>query len=426
MTDAILGQDFMARHKNVKIHFGGEIPTLHLGPLQAIKTSTPVKLFEHLRENTQPVATKPRRYSQADTEFISSEVKRLLNDDLIEPNSSPWRAQPLVVTQVNHKKRMVIDYSQTVNKFTLLDAYPLPHMQDIVRRIAQYKVYSMLDLTSAYHTKIKNAKLLRWRIELSQFEYDIVYRAGKFNTAADTMSKIYCANLNFSSLYEIHAGLCHPGITRTYYFIKMKNLPYSIEEVRKIVNGCRVCAEIKPRFHKLIESHLIKATQPMERLSIDFKGPLPSSYKNKYLLAVVDKYSRFPFAFACSNIESQTVINCLQQIFYLFGAPGYVHSDQGKSFVSNEIVSFFAQFTHSHQQNIVYNQWWILGEANEAVASGSPLFGWPPLENSIYSFGFAQWTIWSEDLFFFFLENTLILGEKYPSPDQTSFFSQTT
>ena len=148
LTDAILGQDF--RHKNVKILFGGEIPTLHL-VLQAIKTSTPVKLFEHLKENTQPVATKPIRYLQADTEFISSEVKRLLNDDLIEPSSSPWRAQPLVVTQVNHKKRMVIDYSQTVNKFTLLDAYPLPHMQDIVRRIAQYEVYSTLNLTSAYN-----------------------------------------------------------------------------------------------------------------------------------------------------------------------------------------------------------------------------------------------------------------------------------
>ena len=84
-------------------------------------------------------------------EFISFEVKRLLNDDLIEPISSPWRAQPLVVTQVNQKKRMVIDYSQNINKFTLLDAYPLSHMQDIVRKLAQYKVYSMLDLTSAYH-----------------------------------------------------------------------------------------------------------------------------------------------------------------------------------------------------------------------------------------------------------------------------------
>ena len=166
------------------------------------------------------------------------------------------------------------------------------------------------------HTKIKNAKILRWRIE-SQFEYDIVYRAGKLNTAADTMPRIYCANLNFWSLYEIHAGLCHPGITRTYHFIKIKNLPYSIDEVRKIVNGYRICAEIKPRFHKPIESHLIKATQAMKRLSIDFKGSLPSSSKNKYLLTVLDEYSRFPFAFACSNIKShksQTVINCLQQI----------------------------------------------------------------------------------------------------------------
>ena len=205
------------------------------------------------------------------------------------------------------------------------------------------------------HTKIKNVKLLHGRIELSQFEYDIVYRAGKFNTVADTMCRIYCANLNFLSLYEIHAGLCHPRITRTYHFIKMKNLPYSIDEVRKIVNGCRVRAEIKPRFHcKSIESHLIKATQPIERLSIDFKSPLPSSSKNKYLLTVVDEYSRFPFAFACSNIESQTVINCLQQIFYMFGAPGYVNSDRGKSFVSNKIVSFLHSIRIPTSKTSVY------------------------------------------------------------------------
>ena len=29
--------------------------------------------------------------------------------------------------------------------------------------------------------KIKNAKILRWRIELSQYQYEIVYRAGKLN-----------------------------------------------------------------------------------------------------------------------------------------------------------------------------------------------------------------------------------------------------
>ena len=90
-------------------------------------------------------------YSYADSEFISSEVKRLLREGLFKFSNSPWRAQPLVVAQENHKKRMVIDYSQTVNKCTHLDSCSLLRMQDVVQKIAKYNVYSTLDLTSAYH-----------------------------------------------------------------------------------------------------------------------------------------------------------------------------------------------------------------------------------------------------------------------------------
>ena len=46
---------------------------------------------------------------------------------------------------------MVIDYSQTVNKYTLLGAYPLPRIQDVGQNVARYQIYSTLDLTSAYH-----------------------------------------------------------------------------------------------------------------------------------------------------------------------------------------------------------------------------------------------------------------------------------
>ena len=123
---------------------------------------------------------------------------------------------------------------------------------------------------SKNHGKIKNAKILRWRIELSQYQYEIVYRAGKLNAAADTLSRTYSASLFCSSLYDIHAGLCHLGITRTYHFVRSKNLPFSLDDVRKVVNKCKICAEIKPKFCKPPEMHLVKATQPMERLSIDF------------------------------------------------------------------------------------------------------------------------------------------------------------
>ena len=114
LTYAILGQDFMELHQSVNIHFGGFKPALHLGALQPIKTSTPVKLFEHLKDNCIPIATRERRCSTHDKKFIPTEVKRLLAEGLIEPSQSQWRAQPFIITPENHRKRMLIDYSQTI------------------------------------------------------------------------------------------------------------------------------------------------------------------------------------------------------------------------------------------------------------------------------------------------------------------------
>ena len=46
---------------------------------------------------------------------------------------------------------MVVDYSQTINRFTMLDAYPLPKIEEMVNKVAQYKMFSTLDMRSAYH-----------------------------------------------------------------------------------------------------------------------------------------------------------------------------------------------------------------------------------------------------------------------------------
>ena len=46
---------------------------------------------------------------------------------------------------------MCVDYSQTINKFTYLDAYPLPRLEDQINELSKYHFFSTLDLTSAYH-----------------------------------------------------------------------------------------------------------------------------------------------------------------------------------------------------------------------------------------------------------------------------------
>jgi len=44
-----------------------------------------------------------------------------------------------------------LSFSQIVNRFTLLDAYPLPRTEDIVNKLSKDKYYTSLNLRSAYH-----------------------------------------------------------------------------------------------------------------------------------------------------------------------------------------------------------------------------------------------------------------------------------
>ena len=48
------------------------------------------------------------------------------------------------------KRRMMID-SRTTNRYTSLDAYCLPQVEDIVSKLSKYKVFTTIDLKSAYH-----------------------------------------------------------------------------------------------------------------------------------------------------------------------------------------------------------------------------------------------------------------------------------
>ena len=149
-ADILLGHDFLNLHQKLEIPFDGQKPPVSLCSLTAANVPLPA-LFGNLSPSCKPVSTKSRRHSHSDEYFIRHEVQKLLQDGIIEPSSSPWRAQVLVTTNENHKKRMVVDYSQTINRFTYLDAYPLPRIDSLIEQVACYGVFSALDLRSAYH-----------------------------------------------------------------------------------------------------------------------------------------------------------------------------------------------------------------------------------------------------------------------------------
>ena len=160
-ADVILGLDFMKLHEGVHFNLHGHISVLQVN-LGRVKHSDemclvtaanvdPPQIFRTVKEDRKPVATKSRRYSREDTKFINEEVNKLLNEGIMEPSKSSWRAQVLITKDERHKRRMVIDYSQTVNRFPNLDAYPLPRIGDQINEIAKNKIYSTFDFKSAYY-----------------------------------------------------------------------------------------------------------------------------------------------------------------------------------------------------------------------------------------------------------------------------------
>ena len=138
-ADLILGLVFQTQHQSVTLNYGGKEAPLNLVCRLSSLNVKPSELFVNLTADCHPIASKSRRYSFADRQFIEKETKRLLKEGIIEKSNSPWRAQVVVKdTHVQGKKRLAIDYTQTINRFTLLDAYPLPRIDETVNKISNF------------------------------------------------------------------------------------------------------------------------------------------------------------------------------------------------------------------------------------------------------------------------------------------------
>ena len=131
----------------------------------------------------------------------------------------------------------------------------------------------------------------------------------------------------------------HLGVNKTLERLRSRFYwPGLHGDVRKWCTSCDDCASrrgppTKPR------APLAKYTAgaPAERIAIDILGPLPeSNMGNKYILLVMDYFTKWPEAFSLPNQTAITVADVLVKEYVCrFGVPLSLHSDQGRNFESN-------------------------------------------------------------------------------------------
>ena len=85
------------------------------------------------------------------------QVREMLEKGIIEPSNSGWSSPVVMVRKADGTRRFCNDYRK-VNAVTEPDAYPLPNMQDILRKLRRAKYITTLDLKSAYHQILLDEK----------------------------------------------------------------------------------------------------------------------------------------------------------------------------------------------------------------------------------------------------------------------------
>ena len=106
--------------------------------------------------NAHPIRQQIRHVPSAKREDTQKLLHNMLQNDIIQPSSSPWASPVVLVQKQDGSQRFCVDYKK-LNNVTKKDAYPIPCIDDTLDMLAGSCCFSTLDLVSGY-----------WQVELAE------------------------------------------------------------------------------------------------------------------------------------------------------------------------------------------------------------------------------------------------------------------
>jgi transposase InsO family protein len=223
--------------------------------------------------------------------------------------------------------------------------------------------------------------VVRWKMALMQFDFDIEHIAGIKNIVADYLSRLVknhmINNKNYDQQLVLTAGFHdfaipdeaydkiimvhnsiagHAGVERCLKRLSDSNQAwkYMREHVRAFIKLCSCCQKMSV-LKVPIHGHPFTTStyQPMVRLNIDFVGPFDDG---GYILTIIDTFTRWVELFICDHANAQEAARCLLEHFGRFGAPSQILSDRGSHFVNHVIAEFLSFIGTEHCLSLAYSK----------------------------------------------------------------------
>ena len=148
-----------------------------------------------LLPSTTPISKAPYRMAPTRLKELKEQLVELLDKGFICPSALPWGAPILFVKKNGGSLRLCIDYRE-LNRVTIKNKYPLPHIDDLFDQLQGAQVFSKIDLRSSYHQlKIKGEDIpkMAFRTRYGHYEF-LVMPFGLANASVafmDLMNRVF-------------------------------------------------------------------------------------------------------------------------------------------------------------------------------------------------------------------------------------------
>jgi hypothetical protein len=179
----------------------------------------------------------------------------------------------------------------------------------------------------------------RSSIDSFHLENNCLYYSYMYNTENFFSRLVIPKSLIDIALYLCHddKSVAHAGFLKTLF--KARRLfywPNMVTDIKQYVSNCLLCQKRKPGLK--LKSALGKfppIAMPNHTLGCDLIGPMTQTAKgNKYVLTMVDHFSRYVYLYPLQNKETETVTKAMITHCVTNGPPSYLVSDLGSEFTS--------------------------------------------------------------------------------------------